>query len=109
MLRYYLMKSKVALLICIIMFGLNSCHKNETDEFQSSAIITGPDYRACACCGGWFIDIDTVTYLFDTLPENSGINLEKETFPLPVKLDWQFSDRPACPANRILILRIKKE
>ena len=103
------MKTKIGFGICILFITLTFCHKEHYTDFASSGIITGPDIRACACCGGWFIQIDSITYEFDTLPDDSDINLEKETFPLFVKLDWQMKGAGACPSNRIIIQRIKKE
>jgi|WetSurSiteA1Bulk_404760.scaffolds.fasta_scaffold40537_2 hypothetical protein len=103
------MKSKIAASICIIIFGLICCHKEDTGEYKSAGKIIGPDYRMCSCCGGWYIEIDSVIYEFDTLPDNSDINLQEESFPLPVKLDWQISDKAACPDKRIIIQRIKKK
>jgi hypothetical protein len=102
------MKLVTIILISVISAGFILCHR-EHDEFRSVGIILGPDIRDCVCCGGWYIEIDTTEYEFDTLPENSPIDLEKETFPLRVKLDWQLSDRIACPYKRIDIQRIAKD
>jgi hypothetical protein len=109
------MKFKIMLGICLIIFGFIYCQKQkETADnytYKSIGTITGQDYRMCPspCCGGWFIKIDSLTYEFDSLPSNSNINLEKETFPLVVKLDWQLSDTLGCPNKRITIQRIAKE
>jgi hypothetical protein len=103
------MKSKIIVGISAILFVIICCHKENSNEYKSHGIITGPDIRACVCCGGWFIKIDTILYEFDTLPVNSDINLEKETFPVYVKLDWRFPDTGYCPGNKIIVIRIKKE
>ena len=103
------MKSKIITGISVFLFVIISCHKENSNGYKSDGIITGPDIRACACCGGWFIQIDSTTYEFDALPDNSDINLEKETFPVYVKFDWRLPDTGYCPANKIIILRIKKE
>ena len=76
---------------------------------MSDGIILGPDPRDCVCCGGWYIKIDTTTYEFESLPDNSNINLQADTFPINVKLDWKLSDRVACPNKYITITRITKE
>jgi len=102
------MKPIYRLLICIIILGFICCNQDNSN-FSSKGIITGPDIRMCACCGGWYIQIDSVTYEFDTLPVNSDIDLQKETFPFFVKLDWQLSDKGACPDKRITVQRIIKE
>ena len=94
--------------ILLLVFGLTLCQKG-TDNGKSRGIITGSDLRDCACCGGWYIKIDTTVYEFDSLPKNTNIDLEKETFPIYVKLDWQLSDRLPCPEKWITITWIKKE
>jgi hypothetical protein len=105
------MKYKPVLYCCFLVFILVSCQKDKPDDYQSTGSITGPDYRMCPspCCGGWFINIDNLLYEFDSLPSNSNIILEKETFPLAVKLDWQLLNTIECPNKRITILRIAKE
>jgi hypothetical protein len=102
------MKPKIIAVISLFLFVIICCHKENSNEYKSDGIITGADIRACACCGGWFIKIDSILYEFDTLPDNSDINLEKETFPVYVKLDWQLATG-YCPGNKIIIKRIKKE
>ena len=105
------MNYKTLLGICLIIFGFIYCHKESSYNYKSIGTITGQDVRMCPspCCSGWFIKIDSLTYEFDTLPSSSGINLEKETFPLVVKLDWQLSDLLECPNKRITVQRIEKE
>ena len=90
----------------ILVTAFTFCEK---DDYMSKGIILGPDYRMCACCGGWYIKIDTTTYEFESLPDNSNINLQADTFPINVKLDWKLSDRVACPNKYITITRIIKE
>ena len=102
------MRIKTVAGILLLIFGLTLCQKGE-DNLKSSGIITGPDLRDCACCGGWYVTIDTTDYEFDSLPVNSNIDLGKETFPVYVKLDWQLSDRLPCPEKWITITWIKKE
>lgn len=103
-------KYRAVLIFCFIIFALYYCEKDGGHNYKSVGTITGQDVRMCPspCCGGWFIKIDSLIYEFDTLPDNSGINLEKETFPLVVKLDWQVSDTSGCPNKRITIQRIAK-
>jgi hypothetical protein len=109
------MNYKIVLGICLILFGFIYCQKQKenTDNYNYKSIgtITGQDFRMCPspCCSGWFIKIDSLTYEFDTLPNNSNFNLEKETLPLMVKLDWQLSNIIECPNKRITIQKIAKE
>ena len=100
------MKIKPLVLIIIIMAVFAFCHK---DNYMSEGIIIGPDLRDCACCGGWYIKIDTTTYEFESLPANSKIDLQNEQFPIIVSLNWQLSQRAACPSKFIDILAIRKE
>lgn len=104
-----MMKAKYFLGVCIILFGFLYCRKEDSHIYKSDGIITGPDIRMCACCGGYYIQIDTVTYEFNSLPDNSDIDLQKETFPLAVKLDWQLANLTGCPDPKIIIQRIRKE
>jgi hypothetical protein len=78
------------------------------DNYMSAGTITGPDYRMCACCGGWFISIKDVPYLFDALPKDAGIDLATQSFPLQVMLDWETSGTSCSLYNRIKVLRVKK-
>jgi hypothetical protein len=96
-------------IICIIIFGFINCHKDNNTDYKSHGKILGPDYRTCACCSGYYIQIDSLTYEFDSIPTNSNIYLQKDTFPINVKLDWQLSNKIACPDKRITIQRIIKE
>ena len=76
-------------------------------EFQSEGTITGPDMRLCPspCCGGWDILIDSVNYTFSELPENSGIDLNNEKFPLKVRVVWSLDTTFNC--NHIFIRWIR--
>ena len=102
------MRSKYFILTIIITFSLAFC-KRENNDYLSDGIILGPDIRMCICCGGWYIEIGSATYEFDSLPDASNINLQQETFPVRVKLGWQLSDKAACPDKRIMINWIRKE
>ena len=88
---------------------LASCHDQPTENtYMSKGTITGPDLRECACCGGWFITIDSMEYLFYTLPPGSNLDLTNETFPLKVQLNWHKPDHP-CLSDLIEVDAIAKE
>ena len=93
--------------LIILIITTISCSRDKAD-FQSIGIITGPDYRECTCCGGWFIDISDTTYNFDNLPASSNIDLSMATFPITVKLDWSLG-RTCGDIQYIDIIRIVKE
>jgi len=101
------MKIKVLLILGVVL-AMICCEKGNNSDYESNGKILGPDYGACICCGGWKILIDSVTYNFDSIPENSNINLQKETFPILVKLNWQLPTNGGCP-KWITIQRITKE
>jgi len=88
------------------VFIFIGCQVNNTDNLPYNGIITGPDLRACACCGGYFIKIDTTTYDFVVLPPNANFSLKNATFPIYVNLDWH-PDTSSC-GNYIDITRIEK-
>jgi hypothetical protein len=102
------MRTKL-LLGAFLMISLFGCKKPNTNDFQSTGIITGADSRMVACAGTWYIQIDNVIYEFDTLPAGSNVDLQNATFPIMVKLDWQLSTKPACPDKKIDILKIVKQ
>jgi len=102
------MRTKL-LLGAFLLISLFGCKKQNTNDFQSTGIITGADYKMCACCGGWYIQIDNITYTFDTLPVGSTIDLQNATFPITVKLEWKLSTKPTCEEKKIDILKIVKQ
>jgi hypothetical protein len=90
----------------ISIFIFIGCQINNTDNLPYNGIITGLDLRACPCCGGYFIKIDSTTYDFTSLPPNANFTLENATFPIYVNLDWR-PDTTSC-GNYIDITRIEK-
>ncbi|MGA3014892.1 MAG: hypothetical protein ABSD71_12765 [Bacteroidales bacterium] len=98
------MKTIFAIIVLAII-EFYSCKKENVD-YQSKGTIIGADKGACMCCGGWFISIDKKVYEFWTLPD-STINLNQETFPLKVMLNWK--SIPSCRDNLISIQSIKLE
>ena len=84
-----------------------ACTK-ENNDYKSIGTITGIDGTMCGCCGGWIINIDDGRYLIDSMPDNSGLDLSKETFPVTVKLDWQVVNNGCSFFGRITVQRIKK-
>jgi hypothetical protein len=98
----------IFMLIAGIIIGLACCNKENSFPYKSSGKITGPDYTMTLCSGGWFIEIEKSIYNFDSVPINSNINLQKDTFPLFVRLDWNLKNTTGC-TRRITIQRIAKE
>ena len=72
---------------------LISCKKN-TAANSSYGIITGPDLAVCVCCGGSFIIIGESTYRIESVPANSGIDINNGPFPIYVELTYNID--PKC-------------
>ena len=94
-------------LITIIVILISACSDEVNSDFKDIGTITGEDFRRCMCCGGWFIDINSETYRFNELPENSTLDLNIEEFPIQVNIDW-IADENACLGDEIIIERIEK-
>ena len=69
---------------------------------MNQAKILEPDYRMCVCCGGWFIKIDNDTLRFYELPSDCNIDLNTETLPIEVELNWE-KDKNDCLDGEIYI------
>ena len=95
-------------LLCLLSFltlALLSC--DDEVNFNDVGVITGQDFRLCACCGGWFIEIGDEIFRFNRLPNNSDIELSEDNFPLVVFLNWR-NDPEACIGDEILIEKINR-
>lgn len=90
---------RLMLSLCILTAGsflfCPACNKggdndNGEERFCSQeGLVIGPDYRLCACCGGWLIEIEGDTLVAWSIPEEFARELESESFPLPVYLEWK--------------------
>ncbi len=89
----------------LLIFFSTGC--KEEKVWMDQGTITGADYRKCMCCGGWFIKIKEDQYRFYQLPDNSGIDLQEEKFPLEVHVNWK-KDTAACLGDEIIVLEIGK-
>ena len=107
---------KLLIIIVITIVGTTSitCRKHDSNKPTTNltnAIITGVDYRKCACCGGLMITFtnDSIPYsseFFDIkdLPANSGIT-EQSTFPMKVKVAYKKLNEPCGNFVSISILQ----
>jgi len=92
-------------IVLILMITSSGCEKEEV--WMDHGTITGPDFRKCMCCGGWFINIKKEQYRFYKLPKGSDLDLTTESFPIEVQLNWE-KDTTACMGDEIIIKEIKK-
>lgn len=98
------MKKIITAALLILTINAISC---SSEDSISDGTISGYDTRECSCCGGFFIEIENVTYRFYDVPANSNLNLENPSFPIYVKLDWT-KDVNACLGDEIIVLRIEE-
>lgn len=101
------MRPLKTLIISITMTIMSCSDEDQHIAFKDPGTILGADLSLCACCGGWFIEINNEKYRFEQLPEDSNIDLNAETYPIQVNLDWA-TDPNACLPDEILIGRIEK-
>ena len=98
-----------AFLIFLMASGVlfYSCKPESATTLQSGEI-TGPDFRACHCCRGWYLRTLDTTYLFVRLPEGSDVDLQAAMFPIPVKFE-SVPDTGVCAGfdNRIILTHIE--
>lgn len=84
------MKNSLGLLGIILVFlSFQNCKKDTEgcpDGWQEARII-GQDLRLCACCGGWFIEIEQDTVRTFVLPDGFDLG----TMPdLPIEVCLQY-------------------
>lgn len=95
------------LLFFWLLLGVVACQHEDT-TFRSEGRITGVDFRYCACCGGWFIEIGTEKYrAYLSEAEIRDLNLSETVYPVPVRLDWEAVASP-CLGDEIIVTRIKR-
>ena len=83
---------------------LLSC--SDSPIIWSKGTITGPDYSMCACCGGWFVEIEGQKLLMQEWPEKAKLQPDALTFPQDVKLIWTIPEDP-CLSNIIIVKQIR--
>ena len=103
---------------CISVFIVLISRCNPLDlNLEHQGIITGLDYRKCACqtptcgcCGAYIVEINKEAYYFYKLPKESGIVLDAQPFvPVPVSLNFIYDPESCGPAGKyILITAIQK-
>lgn len=109
------MKSTIMITLVCFAVAISGCSKDKTYEGENSdnsgktyeayGHITGPDYRKCACCGGFFIEFkakdDHGNFVdhknnFYKIPAGSTLDITKHSFPIPVKFNYRGYESPAC-------------
>ena len=104
------MKKHIWLATILFGFGIflySSCCEEEPGYCTEEGIITAVDYRECACCGGWFIEIGGDTLRAPDLPQEFKEGLDSNEFPLPVYLEWSPNETP-CLGDEIEVPCIRR-
>ena len=94
-------------LIFLVLVAAKGCDKASEDNLDTG-IITELDNRDCACCGGWFIDIDNETYRIHNWPENTRLEMNEVKLPLTVELKWEKVEN-GCMGDEINVSFIRKK
>ena len=97
---------KLRITFCfVLLLVFNSC--KDDSGFPQQGLVTGPDFRYCACCGGYFIDITGKTYRFNNqeLPVGSFNFDLVDTFPVKVLVVWKLKEN-SCLGDEITISKI---
>jgi len=83
------------------------CDDEEPEYCSDEGLLLGADPRDCACCGGWFIEIEGDTLRANALPEEFINSFDYSDLPLPVLLEWEHDATP-CLGDEIEVECIKK-
>lgn len=95
------MRLLVLVMLLFTGIAIQTCCKNDDLGYCSDrGVITGVDYRECACCGGWFIDIGDEELRAVSLPPAFVESFDLEDLPLPVFLEWSRVEDP-CLGDEI--------
>jgi hypothetical protein len=95
MLRFLL---PLLLVVCCI-----SCNR-EPVSYAEAGILTGPDVRLCACCGGVILQTNSGNvFHIESLPGMMNEDLYKLTFPKKIEFNW----KPDRECGGIVYIKIK--
>ncbi len=89
----------------IAIFIFISCSKTKT--FINTGVISGPDVRTCACCGGLYFHFTNVPDTLNKPLVNPGIfQFSSDVkFPVYIQVDWQKTT--TCSGDAIKIISFK--
>ena len=80
-----------------LLFFTACCEDHDDDNSlhcSEEGTIIAIDFRECACCGGWFIEVGSDTLRAVDLPQDFKESLDANEFPLPVLMEWSPSETP---------------
>lgn len=101
------MKKILCLVFGILsVLSLESCQKDDNgcpDGWQNARII-GQDFRRCACCGGWFIDLGQDTVRSFILPDDFKIEAVPPDLPIEVCLTYVPETGPCQDFDQLIVV-----
>jgi hypothetical protein len=95
------------LFILIILSGLvfmAACRKKD-EVVETNAKIIGSDMRLCACCGGWWFDIQGDTLRAMDLPADFIAQIDQNAFPIPVLISWDRENLSSCLMDELVHIK----
>lgn len=99
------MKTKLLLRLIIFTITIMSCEKT---TYKSNGTIKGPDIAMCACCGGYFIEIEGTQYRFEKTELPDNFTFSDSQLPMKVELNWELKNQECTGFNWIKISDIRK-
>jgi hypothetical protein len=84
----------IKFMLCLIC--MYSCSSDYENNCPKEGKVIGYDMRDCMCCGGWFVEYNNDTLLFDTVPGNAKLGEWVESYGFPIKIDFDYSDSVRC-------------
>jgi hypothetical protein len=91
----------------LILFSTLLIFSCEKDKYESTGTIAGADLAMCACCGGYFIDINGTQYRFEKSELPANFTFNDDQLPLHVELDWKLKTESCTGYEWINISKIK--
>lgn len=100
---------KLFITIIILASGLffSACIK---DEFPAKGYLVGYDPRDCACCGGYFMNLDNNNALNDNTKVAGSLpaSFVFDASELPLKVQFEMETGGGCLSNNIIVKKIKR-
>lgn len=102
------------LVMAVFCLVLIRCKKDSTADLDGCAgaavpaKIIGQDYRLCACCGGWFIELGEDTVRAFAFPDEYIMD-SLATFPINVCLSYEDYSGACAPFGDLIIVNSIEE
>jgi hypothetical protein len=95
--------------IVLLLFAMLTVFGCEKTEYKNTGTIIGADMTLCACCGGYFIDIEGTQYRFQKEELPGNFNFNDNQLPLSVELNWERKTETCVDFRWIAISEIRNK